>query len=143
MRILLSVIFYFFAALIVIENSVVNLLNHFKKPAKRIRKTATLLLFPFKLLFELILIIQSLFTSIVKKIKRRRKRPFSLPFRTKIKYFALGVLFACLFVFPPFIVLVFLQDLPTPQELTFRQIPQTTKIFDRNGKLLAEVYAQQ
>lgn len=40
-------------------------------------------------------------------------------------------------------VLVFLQDLPTPQELTLRQIPQTTKIFDRNGVLLSEIYTQQ
>jgi len=39
--------------------------------------------------------------------------------------------------------MVFLTDLPTPQELTLRQIPQTTKIFDRNGILLSEVYAQQ
>lgn len=39
--------------------------------------------------------------------------------------------------------MIFLQDLPTPQELTLRQIPQTTKIFDRNGILLAEDYAQQ
>lgn len=55
----------------------------------------------------------------------------------------LGVLFACLFIFPPFLIMVFLQDLPTPQELTLRQIPQTTKIFDRNGILLAEIYTQQ
>lgn len=66
-----------------------------------------------------------------------------MPFRTKIKYFILGIVFSCLFVVPPLIIVVFLQDLPTPQELAFRQIPQTTKIFDRNGILLAEIYTQQ
>lgn len=79
-----------------------------------------------------------------KKHRRKKKQSvFSLPFRTKIKYFFFGILFSCIFVVPPLISIVFLQDLPTPQGLAFRQVPQTTKIFDRKGTLLAEIYTQQ
>jgi 1A family penicillin-binding protein len=144
MRIILSVIFSFFAALIVVENFIIKLFTHIKKPfLKRIKQVVSFVSLPFILLLSFFSVLFHLIHSLLRKIKKRRKKQFSLPFRSKIKYFALGFLFACLFVFPPFIVLVFLQDLPTPQQLTFRQIPQTTKIFDRNGTLLAEVYAQQ
>jgi len=119
MRILLWIIFPFIVLLIVIENILTRIILLSKK----------ILLTP---------------VNFVKKLlRKRRKKTFSLPFRTKIKYFFIGILFACIFIFPPFLVMIFLQDLPTPQELTLRQIPQTTKIFDRNGVLLAEVYAQQ
>lgn len=35
------------------------------------------------------------------------------------------------------------KDLPSPRQLETRQIPQTTKIYDRNGKLLFNVYNDQ
>lgn len=35
------------------------------------------------------------------------------------------------------------KDLPSPKQLDSRQIPQTTKILDRNGKLLYNVYTDQ
>lgn len=38
---------------------------------------------------------------------------------------------------------VFSYQLPQPDQLTKRQIPQSTKIFDRNGQLLYEVYDTQ
>src|SRR6266403_4989438 len=119
MRILLWLIFPILVLLIVLENILTGFLFFCKK----------LVLAPW------------FFTK--KLLRKRRKKTFSLPFRTKIKYFFIGILFACIFIFPPFLIMIFLQDLPTPQELTLRQIPQTTKIYDRNGALLAEVYAQQ
>lgn len=88
-------------------------------------------------------ILKNTFTSLKKISRKKKKKPFALTFRAKIKYFVIGILFACLFLFPPVMLLIFLQDLPTPAELTLRQIPQTTKIFDRNGVLLTEVYTQQ
>lgn len=88
-------------------------------------------------------ILKNTFTSLKKIFRKKKKKPFALTFRAKIKYFLIGILFACLFLFPPVMLLIFLQDLPTPAELTLRQIPQTTKIFDRNGVLLTEVYTQQ
>lgn len=144
MRIVLSVIFSFFAALIVVETIAIKIAKKMNKPlVKTIKQFGSLAASPFIMLFSFLSALFQIFRSLFRKIKKRRKNRFSLPFRSKIKYFSLGILFACLFIFPPFIVLVFLQDLPTPQQLTFRQIPQTTKIFDRNGTLLAEIYAQQ
>jgi len=37
----------------------------------------------------------------------------------------------------------FTRDLPSPKQLENRQIPQTTKIYDRNNKLLFNVYSDQ
>lgn len=74
---------------------------------------------------------------------RGRRTLLLLSFQTKVKYFLFGTTFSTLFIFLPLLALIFLQDLPNPTELTSRQIPQTTKIFDRNGILLAEVYSAQ
>ena len=120
MRILLWLIFPFISLLILIEKLIAGLIFTIRKIIVKLWK---------------------FFTK--KPLRRARKKQFSLPFRTKIKYFIIGVVFAFIFIFPPLLVLVFLQDLPTPQELSLRQIPQTTKIYDRNGILLAEDYAQQ
>lgn len=102
-----------------------------------------------------------IFTSFLSMIKRHRKRslkllksrfkrkrsghPASVIFslKTKLKYFSFGVFFATVFVFLPLLALLFLQDLPNPQELSLRQIPQTTKIYDRNKVLLYEIYTDQ
>ncbi len=37
----------------------------------------------------------------------------------------------------------FTRDLPSPKQLENRQFPQTTKIYDRNGKLLYNIYTDQ
>ncbi|MBU3979395.1 penicillin-binding protein [Patescibacteria group bacterium] len=79
-----------------------------------------------------------------KKIPKKSKHiaaTFSL--RTKIKYFSLGIFFSCFLFFLPIIILIFLQDLPSPKELTLRQSYQTTKILDKNGILLAQIYNTQ
>ena len=39
--------------------------------------------------------------------------------------------------------IVFIQDLPSPSDLAFREVPQTTKIYDRNGVLLDQIYATE
>ncbi|HEX8932126.1 MAG TPA: PBP1A family penicillin-binding protein [Patescibacteria group bacterium] len=119
MRILLWLFFPIIILLILIEKLITNLLVTLKK---------------------LLLLLWKMFK---KQRSKQRKKQFSMPFRTKIKYFIFGIVFAFLFIFPPLLISVFLQDLPTPQELTLRQIPQTTKIYDRHGVLLAEDYAQQ
>lgn len=81
-----------------------------------------------------------------KRLKKKKKRndiPFLFSFRTKIKYFFLGILFSAFFLFLPLVLIIFIQELPSPHELTLRQIPQTTKIYDRNGTLLTEIYSSQ
>jgi len=86
----------------------------------------------------------------LQKTKRRRGRPSKSPLHsffpqigTKLRYFVIGFIFSFLFAFLPITVIIFLQDLPHPRELVTRQIPQTTKIYDRNGLLLYEIYASQ
>jgi penicillin-binding protein 1C len=64
-------------------------------------------------------------------------------FNLKLKYFAVGFLFCLIFVFIPFSIYTFLASLPNPKLLTERSFPQTTKIFDRNGVLLYQIYANE
>lgn len=59
------------------------------------------------------------------------------------KSFLLGVLFTLLFLFIPFQVYSWLLTLPQPQVLSLGVAPVTTKIYDRNGFLLYEVYLDE
>ncbi len=84
------------------------------------------------------------------KLKTRQTRRhattntrYSPAIGTKLKYFIFGAIFSLVFAFFPIVFMMFLQDLPQPQELSSRQIPQTTKIYDRNHILLYEIYANQ
>ncbi len=84
------------------------------------------------------------FLSQKAKIRKKRKRAaLAFPLRAKIKYFSIGIFFSCFLFFLPLVFLIFLQDLPSPKELTLRQSYQTTKIFDKNGILLAQIYSTQ
>jgi 1A family penicillin-binding protein len=64
-------------------------------------------------------------------------------YNLKFKYFAVGFLFCAIFILIPLSLYVFLMSLPNPKLLTERAFPQTTKIFDRNGTLLYQVYANE
>ena len=80
------------------------------------------------------------------KKKRKKVKPikiFPLPLIKKIKYFFVGSLFSLVFVFIPILFIIFLQELPSPKTLSFEQAPLTTKIYDRNGVLLYQIYANQ
>ncbi|OGH13472.1 MAG: hypothetical protein A2860_03980, partial [Candidatus Levybacteria bacterium RIFCSPHIGHO2_01_FULL_37_33] len=61
----------------------------------------------------------------------------------KAKYFLIGSLFSAIFIFLPLLFLIFIQDLPSPKILGLQKEPQTTKIYDRNGVLLYQIYASQ
>ncbi|MDP3987922.1 MAG: PBP1A family penicillin-binding protein [Candidatus Levybacteria bacterium] len=84
----------------------------------------------------------------VKELKKTKKsKPIIIfpltSFGTKLKYFIAGNVFSFLFIFLPLLFFIFLQNLPQPGELSTRQIPQTTKIYDRNGTLLYQFYVSQ
>ena len=82
----------------------------------------------------------------IKRTKKRKRKPikiFPLPITTKLKYILTGGLFSLILVFIPLLVIIFLQDLPSPKQLSFQQAPLTTKIFDRNNTLLYQIYATQ
>lgn len=75
--------------------------------------------------------------------KPRAEIIFILPWTVKIRYFILGFLAATLLFFPPTVFYFWLKELPSPHLLSAREIPQTTKIYDRHGTLLYEIYAEQ
>jgi 1A family penicillin-binding protein len=64
-------------------------------------------------------------------------------FKIKIKFFIIGFLFCIIFLLIPLGIYAFLSSLPNPKQLSEREIPQTTKIYDRNGKLLYQIYANE
>ena len=83
-----------------------------------------------------------------KRIKVKKIRPKTI-FSTrslrflKLRYFVFGAFFSLIFVFIPFLVVIFLQSLPNPSQLALRDVAQTTKIYDRNNQLLYQIYASQ
>lgn len=78
-----------------------------------------------------------------KEIYNRKKSVGNFYFLTKLKYFFLGITFSFFFIFIPLVSLIFIQELPSPKSLSIEQLPQTTKIYDRNGNLLYQIYANQ
>jgi penicillin-binding protein 1C len=158
MRLLLSIIFFFFALLISLENIIYELTTGVKKVyilfhknikkilAKSTKRAKTTRRKPSRYTLPTVHFLQN-----VKRFKlsiphRRKKRRLSLRFNLfglKLKYFLFGLLFSFFFLFLPMVIIIFLQDLPSPASLAFRQIPQTSKIYDRNGTLLSEIYSTQ
>lgn len=149
MRLLLRFIFLFFLLLIRIEDGIRFIGSFlrpltkplsFIKPKKRGRGRPP----KTKPLFIKHLVFPS-FNPFRRKTaeKRRIKMDVFHPFRTKVKYFFFGVGFSFFFLFLPIVLAMFLQDLPSPKGLSIREIPQTTKIYDRHDTLLAEVYSNQ
>lgn len=61
----------------------------------------------------------------------------------QLKSFILGVALTTIFVFIPYNAYQFLGSLPNPDLLTRRDLEVTTKILDRHGSLLYEIYADQ
>jgi 1A family penicillin-binding protein len=61
----------------------------------------------------------------------------------RIEYFILGFIFCIVFIVIPISIYIFLNSLPNPKQLSERQIPQTTKIYDRNNTLLYQIYANE
>lgn len=62
---------------------------------------------------------------------------------SQMKSFVVGVLLTLIFVFLPYNAWLFLKSLPNPQLLTQRDLEVSTKIMDRNGQLLYEIYVDQ
>lgn len=74
---------------------------------------------------------------------RYAKRPYSAPIFYRLKLVLLGAVLAFVFIFLPLLATAFLSELPNPSNLSVNYIPKTTKIYDRNGNLLYEIFANQ
>ena len=72
-----------------------------------------------------------------------RRNVVSAPLLWKIRYFSIGVVFCFLFIGIPLGLITLFSLLPNPKNLQLTDLPQTTKIFDRNHKLLYALYADQ
>ncbi len=68
---------------------------------------------------------------------------FPLSRSDRAKYFLFGIICTVAFLFIPYWAYQWLQTLPNPQLLAHRDLEVTTKIFDRNGLLLYEIYSDQ
>ena len=78
-------------------------------------------------------------------LKRRFKLPNWWPFKFKrpkniftllFRIFAISILFLAL------LFLYYAKDLPDPNKLLNREVPESTKIFDRGGKLIYEIHGE-
>jgi len=71
-------------------------------------------------------------------------QPKSISYRiAEARSFAVGIGLTLIFIFVPYNAWLFLQSLPNPQLLTQRDLEVSTKILDRNGQLLYEIYVDQ
>lgn len=73
---------------------------------------------------------------------RRRGRPLTYHLHPTLAFF-LGSVATILFLVIPLVAYLWLRALPNPTLLAIRDIDVTTKVFDRNGALLYEIYADQ
>ncbi|MBI3342184.1 transglycosylase domain-containing protein, partial [Candidatus Curtissbacteria bacterium] len=80
------------------------------------------------------------FISTPPKFLRATGRFFSHPVFSQDKSFKVGLLTIAALVFS---IWFLTHDLPSPKELETRDIPLTTKIYDRNGQILYNVYTDQ
>ncbi len=80
--------------------------------------------------------------TITPKTPRQRKYEPSLIINS-IRWFLSGIFVTLVFIVIPFVSYQWLVSLPNPNLLTHRDLEVTTKIFDRNGILLYEIYADQ
>lgn len=76
-------------------------------------------------------------------IIKKGKKVYPVSFFYKLRFFLFGVVFSFVSLFLPLLILVVVADLPNPYALSAIPIEKTTKIYDRNGNLLYEVYANQ
>ncbi|MBI4130113.1 penicillin-binding protein [Candidatus Roizmanbacteria bacterium] len=73
------------------------------------------------------------------KAKKMAKSVRFFSFRS----FVWGFILALIIISIPSSALLLSKDLPNPAMLTVRQIPLTTKLYDRNGELLYEIFSEQ
>lgn len=78
-----------------------------------------------------------------KRLERYKNNGYRPSIFYKLKYVLVGFILAAIFIFVPLTSLIFVSDLPSLSDLSVNYIPKTTKILDRNGTLLYEIYANQ
>lgn len=105
--------------------------------------------FVYLIVYSLILLGETVRKSIVWLIKTIGYIPrkiyaskLKFPRISSLKWFLLGSFFTVVFIFIPFILFTWFQQLPNPLSLGNMRFPATTKFYDRNNKLLYELFAE-
>lgn len=111
-----------------------------------VRTASVFLWFGFVLILRIIFFPLRIFKRKPKEVVEEvivvdSKRPSHL--LLGIRYILVGILFGVFFICLPVVFYIFISDLPKLSGLSVNAIPKTTKILDRNGQLLFEVYAAQ
>jgi 1A family penicillin-binding protein len=98
------------------------------------------------------------FTKLIKSLSRLSKIRFTIPkitilnksqtslirtFFMKLRIFTFGMLFSFTFIFVPYQIWVWYTQLPSPGLLVEYGKNRSTKILDRNGRLLYEIYVDR
>ena len=127
-----------------------NLISNFKRAKNNLaillRSTIFIFKAPLKLLHLYQINSEKTKKSKLAKMRRevRMKNGLYKPsILYKLKYVFVGILISFIFLFLPLVSLLFLSELPNPSNLSVNYIPKTTKIYDRNGALLYEIFANQ
>ncbi|MBI3384602.1 penicillin-binding protein [Candidatus Gottesmanbacteria bacterium] len=81
--------------------------------------------------------------GVVKVKKKGQIYPAKPLFLERLKFLSLGILLTLFAIVGPLIFSFWLNELPNPRLLSAREIPLSTKIYDRNGILLFQIYASQ
>lgn len=88
-------------------------------------------------------------TKTIKPSKPKQQTIYVAPFSVRhariamLLSFVMGSILTVMFVVIPFILYYWILSLPSPYLLSTRDIDVTTKIYDRHGSLLYEIYAEQ
>ncbi|EKD85850.1 MAG: hypothetical protein ACD_37C00595G0002 [uncultured bacterium] len=152
MRLVLDILILIARLLIAIGDGVIFLASFIVTLPKHLRRRSEVTVYQIKkskkyYLKRLKLVKLPKFPKISKPstslIRRKRGRPYIIPFYFKFKFFAIGTFVSFLFIFLPFLTFIFIQSLPDPRQLISQDIAQTTKIYDRDGRLLYQIYADQ
>ncbi|MFC1622198.1 transglycosylase domain-containing protein [Patescibacteria group bacterium] len=79
-----------------------------------------------------------------KKVKKKKRKTKAEQIREgKIKMFLYGIAFVIFFIFAPYKIYSWFKELPNPELLMIRQPPQPTRILDKKGRLLYEIYVDR
>ncbi len=112
-----------------------------KKTIRRKNKTNFALFSGFRILRKRLKVGEIGFKS--KKVTVKKVPKAGFPLVARAKYILIGGVFSFLLLFLPGLFLIFISDLPKLSNLSVNYISKTTKIMDRNGNLLFEIYANQ
>src|SRR3989344_549075 len=129
-----------------LSNKILQAGLFFKNTKDNIDKKAKLAAFRFFLSYKSLR--SKLFKS-SKRVKAKKKEkqitiyPAPRNILLKLRFFIFGFLVCFVFIMIPLSLYLLVNSLPNPKSLSNREIPQTTKIYDRNGKLLYQIYANE